>query len=187
MFPKMQRGLVALIALLGVASLSGCGAGDRTVVAATRPDTQAPPRCTLMEPGMNERFLLCRRSSPRDRGSFSFRGRGPIRISYPHEGPGGQWSGGFLSPDGRTLLLQWTAECEVPFAYFVPARGGTPRLVMGERRIEDARPSIAHGWIRRGEAIIETLSPCSGADTHPRGEMWLVSPDGKRRRLTPTR
>ena len=58
---------------------------------------------------------------------------------------------------------------------------------MGERRIEDARPSIAHGWTRRGEAIIETLSPCSGADTHPRGEMWLVSPDGKRRRLTPTR
>jgi hypothetical protein len=126
------------------------------------PATRALPACTPIEAGRNDRYLLCwRPSSPSDRGGFSFRGRGRIPIAYPYEGPAGQWSGGFLSPDGETLLAQWTAECEVPFAFFVPARGGTPRLVTGERSIEDAPPSIAHGWTVGGEAIIEVIPGCS--------------------------
>jgi hypothetical protein len=185
-FSTMRRGLIALIAILGVASLVGCGAGDAPVIAATTADAQALPRCALMEPGVNDRFMLCRGSNPGDRGSFSFRGRGPIPISYPDKGPAGHWSGGFLSPGGHTLLLQWTAECEVPFAFFVPARGGTPHLVTGKRRLADARPSIAHGWTRSREAIIEILSSCGGANS-PRNEIWLISPDGRQRRMTPTR
>jgi hypothetical protein len=176
---RVYRALVAMIALLGAAALGGCG-GDAPVVAKTMPRTGALPACTPIEPGHNDRFLLCRG----DRGSFSFRGRGRIPVAYPYEGPAGQWSGGFLSPDGGTLLAQWTAECEVPFAFFVPARGGIPRLVTGEGGIEDARPSIAHGWTGSGEAIIEVLPGCGDAIPHAQTEIWLVSPkDGKQRRL----
>jgi len=91
-FSTMRRGLIALIAILGVASLVGCGAGDAPVAAATTSDDPALPRCALMEPGVNDRFMLCRGSNPGDRGSFSFRGRGPIPISYPGKGPAGHWS-----------------------------------------------------------------------------------------------
>jgi len=136
-----------------------------------------------MEPGRNDRFLLCRRSGSQDRGRFVFRGRGRIPIEYPTAGPAGHWSGGFLSPNGRTLLLQWTAECEVPFAVFVAARGGTPRLVFGGERLEDAQPAIAHGWTLRGEAIVEAMPTCG--DVHGRATaLWLVTPSGDERRLS---
>jgi hypothetical protein len=134
-----------------------------------------------MQPGINIRYLVCR-STPTDRGGFWFRGRGQIPVAYPYKASGGHWSGGFLS--GDTLLAQWTAECEVPFAYFVPARGGTPRLVTGERSLQDARASIAHGWTTSGEAIIEIIPDCNEAmPGRSESEIWLVSPDGQKRRL----
>jgi hypothetical protein len=89
---------------------------------------------------------------------------------------------GFLS--GDTLLVQWTAECEVPFAFFVPARGGTPRLVTGERSLRNAPASIAHGWTTSGQAIIETIPTCNEAGPgKSESEIWLISPDGQKRRL----
>ena len=42
--------------------------------------TPALPRCTLMEPGVNDRFMLCRRSNPSDRGGFRFAAVGRIEI-----------------------------------------------------------------------------------------------------------
>jgi hypothetical protein len=187
----MRLGFVPLIALLGFVAIGGCARGDRSVATeTTRPmvTETTPPRalaaCTPMEPGRNDRFLLCWRPNAGDRGEFSFRGRGRIPIAYPSKGPAGHWSGGFLSPDGDTLLAQWTAECEVPYAFFVPARGGTPRPVTGERRIEDAPPSIAHGWTQSGEAIIEVIPECSEGTPHAQTEILLISPkDGNQRRL----
>jgi hypothetical protein len=172
-------------ALLAAAALGGCGGDDAPGGVETTPRTRALPACTPMEPGRNDRFLLCSgASSPSDRGGFSLRGRGRIPIAYPYEGRAGHWSGGFLSPDGDTLLAQWTAECEVPYAFFVPARGGTPRPVTGERSIEDAPPSIAHGWTMSGEAIIEVFPGCSEGTPNAQTEIWLVSPkDGSQRRL----
>jgi hypothetical protein len=133
-----------------------------------------------MQPGTNVRYLLCY-SGTSDHGSFWLRGRGRIPIATPTEAPGGHWSGGFLA--GDTLLAQWTAECEGPYAFFVPARGGTPRLVTGERSMENAPASIAHGWTISGEAIIEVIPNCSEAAPHAESELWLISPDGERRHL----
>jgi hypothetical protein len=182
----MRRTLVALIALAGACVLGGCGGGDAPEAAEAIPQARAQPDCMPIEPGRNDRFLLCRRLGSRDRGSFSFRGRGRIPIAYPNQGPAGHWSGGFLSPRGGTLLAQWTAECEVPFAFFVSARGGKLRLVTGERKLEDARPSIAHGWTRDGDAIVELIPACGAPNA--RSEIWLISPKtGKQRRLRSTR
>ena len=178
----MRQGFLPLIAVLGVAVLGGCSRGESPVAEGTTTSgTRAvPASCSLMQPGTNVRYLLCY-SGTNDHGSFWFRGRGRIPISTPTEAPGGHWSGGFLA--GDTLLAQWTAECEVPYAFFVPARGGTPRLVTGERSMENAPASIAHGWTISGEAIIEVIPNCSEATPHAQSELWLISPDGEQRRV----
>lgn len=140
-----RSGRIQVTLVLGTAALAGCGGNGTGASDAARPSSANLSHCSRIE-HENNRFLICRRhADPSDRGSFFGRGRGPIPIAYPSSGDAGHWSGAFVSPDGRTLLLQWIAECEVPFALFVDASGGTPRLVLGERRIEDARPSIAHG------------------------------------------
>jgi hypothetical protein len=133
-----------------------------------------------MEPGRNAGWFLCTKG----RGSFWWRGHGRVPIAYPTGGPAGHWSAGSLY--GKTLLLEWRAECEVPYAFFVPFRGGTPRLVTGERKISVRAPaSIAHGWTDSGEAIIEVIPGCNQAGPDaPKTELRLVSPkDGKQRRL----
>ncbi len=178
----MRRVLVPLV----VVALAGCSAGSGDHQAAAPATTASPngllgARCDLIEPGSNLGYQLCQDpSSPTDRGRFEFRGRGRIPIDYPNSGPSGHWSDGFVSRDGKTLLLQWTAECEVPFAFFVPARGGKPRLVTGESKPEDADPTIAHGWTLDGHAIVEVMPGCS---ERGKTELWLISPTGDRRRL----
>jgi hypothetical protein len=82
------------------------------------------------------------------------------------------------------LLAQWTAECEVPFTFFVPARGGKPRFVTGEQTLAAARPSIAHGWTLAGEAIVEVMPGCSEARAGRATELWLISPSRRMRRLS---
>lgn len=180
--PLMRRLLLGFVVL----ALTGCSgdSGDREGAVPTTmasPNGLPGPRCDLIEPGWNVGYQLCQDpSSPTDRGRFEFRGRGRIPIDYPYAGPGGHWSGGFVSRDVKTLLLQWTAECEVPFAFFVPASGGKPRLVTGERRVEHAPATIAHGWTVDGDAIVEVMPGCGERGN---SELWLISPTGNRRRL----
>jgi hypothetical protein len=182
----MRPCTVALVAVVALCA-AGCDdtqsnpAGSGTTLSsgtASAPRKGAVPACTPMEPGRNRSLLYCwspERSG--DGGSFSFRGR-RIPIAYPNELPAGHWEGGFHY--GKTLLLQWRAECEVPYAFFVPWRGGTPRLVTGERSMRRAPPSLAHGWTRDGEAIVEVLPGCSEFGD---SEFWLISPHGKKREL----
>lgn len=178
----MRRATLCL-AVLVAAAAAGCGGDENPVAAPSTAASAIPAWCAPMEPGRNDLFLLCRRPGPGQHGGFRLRGRGPIEIALPTDSPAGHWSGGFLSPDGRMLLLQWTAECEVPFALFVPARGGTPRFVTGEPTMEEARPSIAHGWTLGGEAIVELLPGCGQADPAAQTELVLVRPGGEPRRL----
>jgi hypothetical protein len=149
MLAAVHRLAVAFVAAGAVGATAGADAG-------------AVERCHLMEPGFNSAYRLCVDHGPRGgHGRFTFRGR-TIPIASPTTAPAGHWAAGFLSHDGRTLLLQWIAECEVPVAFFVPARGGTPRVVTGERDWANAPASVAHGWTWRGnKAIVEVLPGCS--------------------------
>ena len=64
----------------------------------------------------------------------------------------GHWVEAWLSPDGKTLLAQWSGECESPSTYFVDARGGRPSYVTGERdpvkQPESDRPRVERGRAR---------------------------------------
>jgi hypothetical protein len=68
--------------------------------------------------------------------------------------PHGSWRWGWPSPDGRTLLLQWSGECETPNAFFADVESGRVRPVTGERDWRHAPESSAYGWLHDGRAVV---------------------------------
>jgi hypothetical protein len=90
--------------------------------------------------------------------------------------PLGYWAGAWLSPDGKTLLAQWSAECEIPIAFFVDATTGEKRPVTGEREWADAPESVALGWSPDGRARVRLLKGYCGGSKHPPG-VYLIDPN----------
>ena len=102
-------------------------------------------------------------------GPYSICGRGPkggsgpsriVRAGAVVAGPiekVGRWLGLYVSPDGKTLLAQWSGACEISTAYFVSAAGGKPRPLTNYAK--GSAESGAYGW--RGSRALVSL---------PRGE-----------------
>jgi hypothetical protein len=98
----------------------------------------------------------------------------------PPASPHGVWTGAFASPDGKRLLLQWSDECETPFALLAPAAGGKARLLTGGRIRAGAPESFALGWTRDGRALVELPQGACGGGTAPPG-VYGFAADGSRR------
>jgi hypothetical protein len=94
----------------------------------------------------------------------------------------GHWRWAAASPDGKTILAQWSAECEVPQAYLLDAEGGKPRPLA-----PDYAFSEAYGWTTDGRAIVFLPKlPACGTEFKP--GLYLISPDGRQRtRIVPAR
>jgi len=171
-------------ALLGAVVLAGCG-GERTVTATVTVALRGAPAhaCSSIS---ESPILLCELRTRSFTTAFFVRRRArllPLTVLRPPRARVGHWATAYLSPDRKTLLAQWSAECEVPIAFFVSARGGVPRAVSGERDWFDAPTSIARGWTSDGRAIVEfPQGVCSGSADRP--GLYLVSLDGDRRLLT---
>jgi hypothetical protein len=100
-----------------------------------------------------------------------------LAIAKPQGAKAGHWAKAFLSPDGKTFLAEWSAECEVPYSFVVPARGGALHVVTGEADWAKAPPSSADGWSADGRAIVEVWrGDCGPA----KKSMYLVALDGTR-------
>jgi len=97
----------------------------------------------------------------------------------------GHWAAAYPSPDGRMLLAQWSAECEVPIAFFVQGRDGMPRPVVG-KSLQDAPMSVADGWTQDGRAIVEFPAAACGSGVHKTG-IYFVSLDGSKTLVQPLR
>jgi len=84
----------------------------------------------------------------------------------------GQWSALWMSPDGKTLLAQWSGMCETRYAYFVPADGGKPKPVTGNPDPQ----SVAMGFEADGRARVDVIgwTGCSDGGWKP-GE-YLIDP-----------
>jgi hypothetical protein len=83
----------------------------------------------------------------------------------------GYWRSVELSPDRRTLLLQWSGECESQTAYLARADGSGLRAVGTE--------SMALGWTRSGRAVVDLPSgACAGAARRP--GIYLLDPHTRR-------
>lgn len=92
--------------------------------------------------------------------------------------PLGGWEWAAASPDGETILAQWSGTCEVPHAFVIPARGGRPRTITGETP-NRAPESIALGWTTDGRAIVFVpREPGCGDGSGP--GVYLVSLAGER-------
>jgi hypothetical protein len=143
--------VLVVLVLLTAAACGGDSGSDAPAAAAA----WEPRECTLAGAHDGVSYRVCY-ASPTRRAIERLSGGRVERVAVA-DPPGavvGHWRWAALSPDGSTLLAQWSAECEVPFAFLVPASGGSPRLVTGEADWTDAPESEALGWTTAGEPIV---------------------------------
>jgi hypothetical protein len=88
-------------------------------------------------------------------------------------GKNGRWVKLYLSPDTKTWLGQWSGECEVQTAYFLPAPGGEARPVTGHASDE----SLALGWAVHNRARILVPRAACGSQFRKPG-IYLVDRQG---------
>jgi hypothetical protein len=161
-----------------VALMLCAGCGSTTTVTTTRTVMAPPvapramPRCVLLSGLSQYSYDVCDGKTVRRAGK-------PLAIPRPSSLPAGHWAGGFVSRDSKMLLLQWIAECETPYAFFVSTRGGVPRLVTGERSMANAPISIADGWTSDGRAIVELPQDACGEGVSVPG-IYFIAPGGER-------
>jgi hypothetical protein len=85
------------------------------------------------------------------------------------------------------VIAQWSAECEVPIAFLVPATGGSPRAITGERDWAKSPDSVALGWTTDGRAIaFLPTGPACGSGVQTPG-VYLYSSPGEGKLLLPVK
>jgi hypothetical protein len=157
-------------AAAGVAALlvlAGCGSTETRTITETVTRVQ---QCNGITADLSFRYAICANRFMRDGEALA--------IGKPSGAKVGHWAKAYLSPDGKTFLAQWSAECEIPTSFFVPVRGGVPRAVTGEADWAKAPQSIADGWTEDGRAIVEISRGDCGLASH-RG-IYLIAQDGTR-------
>jgi len=144
---------------------------------------KVPPLCTVGSGHRPRWILLCGVASSLSKApqviverDGKIIVRAPVKSPAPNSPPVGHWAGVRLSPDGRTLLAQWSAECETPQAFLVTRGTGSVRRLGGA-----ADDSIALGWASDGRALVHfPTSVCGGTY---RGGPGVYAVDGRRLRL----
>jgi hypothetical protein len=141
----------------------GCGSAPRSASPTSTPKDEFAD-CVTAAPG----FSIC--------GKNPTGGRGPSRITHgaavvaePVEDLG-RWRKVFVSPDGKTLLAEWSGACEVPTAYLIAADGGRPRAITNYAN--GSATSFALGW--QGAKARVRLPEGEGLKVKP--GIYLVDP-----------
>jgi hypothetical protein len=159
--------------MLAVLPLAACGSSVRTSV---RTVTHVE-RCNGIAADLTFHYAIC--------GGHRFvRDGRTLAITDPPGAKIGHWARAYLSPDGKTFLAEWSAECEIPVSFFIPAVGGRARAVTGEDDWVDAPVSSADGWTSDGRAIVELPHGACGTAAAKPG-VYLISLDGTRRLVAP--
>jgi hypothetical protein len=170
--------------------LAGCGGEERPYLAAGPP---LDPNCQDAGRSGTSAFRVCYRPQLSGQAPAAAERHGRLQVSeangpwrtieVPHrlgvklgQPAAGHWDWAAVSPNGEWLLAQWTAECEVPIAFLVPARGGTAVPVSRDRY--GPATSKALGWTRDGSAIVE-LPGLSCGSTSQRPGTYVLRPHGK--------
>lgn len=173
----------------------GDGEGEATTRAASLPVDRG--KCQRIGTFHGEALRLCFKPNADDHGRFFLRSGTTARklaVSSPgptptaaDAGKAGHWAWAAVSPDEKTLLAQWSAECEVPLAFLVDLANGAPTPVTGESDWAESPMSIALGWTTDGRAIVFLPKGGSCGDgTSPPG-VYLYSQGGEGDLLFPGR
>jgi len=153
----------AAAVVAGVLVLAGCGSTKTVTVTRVQ-------QCNGIAADLSFHYAIC--------GNRFVRDGEELAIGKPPGAQVGHWAKAFLSPDGKTFLAEWSSECEVPFAFLVPVRGGVPRVVTGETDWARASPSQADGWTGDGRAIVEVWRGDCGLESQR--DVYFFAQDGSR-------
>jgi hypothetical protein len=181
----MRRLAYAVVAIAML--VSGCG-GDTTTKTSS---PSLPAGCKTFATRGDSEYFLCFVGNQNDHGRLIVRSGGDQRAISARTPPEtlsrrlappviGHWQSASLSPDGATLLLTWSGECEIPRAFFLSVSGGTPRSVSGKRNWVNEPDSIGLGW--QGPSA-RVLLPRRGETIVRRPGVYLVDPDTFRMEL----
>jgi hypothetical protein len=170
-----------MFALLALAA-AGCGGSKhRPLHGAAAVGRSAITSCVSVskpaQPGAG--YWICGRG-PRGGSGRSTLMHGATVTAQPID-KGGHWEKAFVSPDARTVLAQWSGECEQQRTFFIPAGGGKPRVVTGEHDWMKSPESEAIGW-RGSHALVRLRG--AGETAARRPGVYLVDPRTFHRTLT---
>jgi hypothetical protein len=160
---------------LGVAAvLTGCGGGPKAVERA--PEAKQVVKhlreCTHVSGG----YRACSTFSlPRGERSWIQRREGARwkTVLDPPPVRSGWWRRIMTSPDRRTVLAQWSGECEIQSTYVVSAETWKARPIFRWSS------STAVGWAADGRARVRLPAPVYGTDNRIRfwPGIYLVEPE----------
>jgi hypothetical protein len=157
----------AVVVLLLV--LTGCG-GERVARAKVETTTASRERCTHVSGG----FRACTAfGNSRERSRIERRVmRRWTMFARPPRDRHGWWRRIVASRDGKTLLAQWSGECEIQSTYLVSTRNRKARPIFRDTS------STAVGWSEDGRARVRLPTPLYGTDKKIRFQagIYLVEP-----------
>jgi len=184
--PRAALGLTARLAFafaIAAALLSGCASSvaKKSAKAVSEPGIAKWKAKDCQPAGSHgsTSYLLCWQPNDDQHGTF-LRVEGGKKTTLPLEPQGptptasmagrvGHWAWAALSPDGSRFLGQWSAECEVPIAFFVSLDGGKTVPVSAENDWVNNPNTEGFGWTTDGRAIvfIPTKPACGAGVFHP--------------------
>lgn len=168
----MRAWLVLLAAMLVATGCGGEAAKKQAAVLSCKEVASEYRICGL--PSGEQTVDRRSRIDKREGGSWREIAGPPVR---PVDGRWiGHWRSLHVSPDGRTLLATWSAECEIPVAYLLSVEGGKLRPVAGKLE------SVGLGWSRDGQARVKLPGAGCGHRTSKPG-IYLVDPETRVRKL----
>jgi hypothetical protein len=183
-----------LLALVLAAVLGGCGS-ESSAPSTTTAKLGGIRRsnCQPVGEAAEGSFELCFQAGQDEHGRFILdtgSTRRELDVSPPEPTPTasaagkvGHWAWGALAPDGQRIVAQWSAECEVPIAFFVDLESGEPEPVTGEHDWAKSPDSVALGWTTDGRAIVFLpRGPACGSGIEKPG-IYLYSSAGRGRLL----
>jgi hypothetical protein len=189
-----RSGFASLVGVLALAcGAAGCGADESASSgASTQGPLAAPDDCKSVGHIAEGQVRLCFDPESGDEHGHFVVDDGSmwreLAISPPgptatasDAGKAGHWAWAAISPDEKTILAQWSAECEVPIAFLMDVRDGTPKPVTGEADWAKSPESVALGWTTDGRAIVFLpKGPACGTGANVAGVyLYSKAGDGK--------
>jgi hypothetical protein len=166
--------------------------GSRALDLRTRRFLRVPRGCVLASRRALHWILLCGRiehgtvlptTVEELVGGRRERLAGPADVAA--RGPAGYWVYARVAPDRRTLLVQWSRECESPAAFLVKRDRRLRPVGSATRRT--APESRALGWSARGRPIVSFPGGVCGSGYHGGPGVYSLDPDGTPRLIVRTK
>lgn len=107
------------------------------------------PGCRLTDARFRLELLVCGQTVKSAR--YRPGAKAVVRVVAKAPGRVGHWERASFAPTGKAFFAQWSAECEVPYAFLITAAKVHP---YGGKTLRDAPSSVALGWLPDESAVV---------------------------------